>query len=443
MRIQLSDHFTYKRLLRYCLSPVIMMVFTSIYGVVDGLFISNYVGKSAFAAVNIVMPFIMILGAVGFMIGTGGSALVAKTLGEGRTEKANEYFSMMIEFTIICGIIMTILGIIFLRPVSYLLGATDAMIDDCVSYGRIALLSNTCFMLQSAFHTFFTTAEKPKLGLATTVAAGVTNMVFDALFVAGFGWGVVGAALATAMSEMLGGLAPLVYFLRPNSSLLRLRRVKLQAKILVKACSNGASELMSNISSSLVSMLYNFQLMRYAGENGVAAYGVLMYIQFIFIAVFIGYTIGVSPVVSYNYGSGNDQELKSLFRKSMLLVSIGGILMMLLAQGLASPLSKLFVGYDAELMEMTIHAFQLFSFSFILAGINIFASAFFTAFGNGAISAAISFLRTLVFQMLSVLILPRFFGLDGIWWAITVAEVCACVVSGSFLFAKWKQYHYA
>jgi putative MATE family efflux protein len=420
-----------------------MMVFTSIYGVVDGLFISNYVGKSAFAAVNIVMPFIMILGAVGFMIGTGGSALVAKTLGEGRTEKANEYFSMMIEFTIICGIIMTILGIIFLRPVSYLLGATDAMIDDCVSYGRIALLSNTCFMLQSAFHTFFTTAEKPKLGLATTVAAGVTNMVFDALFVAGFGWGVVGAALATAMSEMLGGLAPLVYFLRPNSSLLRLRRVKLQAKILVKACSNGASELMSNISSSLVSMLYNFQLMRYAGENGVAAYGVLMYIQFIFIAVFIGYTIGVSPVVSYNYGSGNDQELKSLFRKSMLLVSIGGILMMLLAQGLASPLSKLFVGYDAELMEMTIHAFQLFSFSFILAGINIFASAFFTAFGNGAISAAISFLRTLVFQMLSVLILPRFFGLDGIWWAITVAEVCACVVSGSFLFAKRKQYHYA
>ncbi len=443
MRIQLSDHFTYKRLLRYCLSPVIMMVFTSIYGVVDGLFISNYVGKSAFAAVNIVMPFIMILGAVGFMIGTGGSALVAKTLGEGRTEKANEYFSMMIEFTIICGIIMTILGIIFLRPVSYLLGATDAMIDDCVSYGRIALLSNTCFMLQSAFHTFFTTAEKPKLGLATTVAAGVTNMVFDALFVAGFGWGVVGAALATAMSEMLGGLAPLVYFLRPNSSLLRLRRVKLQAKILVKACSNGASELMSNISSSLVSMLYNFQLMRYAGENGVAAYGVLMYIQFIFIAMFIGYTIGVSPVVSYNYGSGNDQELKSLFRKSMLLVSIGGILMMLLAQGLASPLSKLFVGYDAELMEMTIHAFQLFSFSFILAGINIFASAFFTAFGNGAISAAISFLRTLVFQMLSVLILPRFFGLDGIWWAITVAEVCACVVSGSFLFAKRKQYHYA
>lgn len=443
MRIQLSDHFTYKRLLRYCISPVIMMVFTSIYGVVDGLFISNYVGKSAFAAVNIVMPFIMILGAVGFMIGTGGSALVAKTLGEGRTEKANEYFSMMIEFTIICGIIMTVLGIIFLRPVSYLLGATDAMIDDCVSYGRIALLSNTCFMLQSAFHTFFTTAEKPKLGLATTVAAGVTNMVFDALFVAGFGWGVVGAALATAMSEMLGGLAPLVYFLRPNNSLLRLRRVKLQAKILVKACSNGVSELMSNISSSLVSMLYNFQLMRYAGENGVAAYGVLMYIQFIFIAVFIGYTIGVSPVVSYNYGSGNDRELKSLFRKSMLLVSIGGILMMLLAQGLASPLSKLFVGYDAELMEMTIHAFQLFSFSFILAGINLFASAFFTSFGNGVISAAISFLRTLVFQMLSVLILPQFLGLDGIWWAITVAEVCACVVSGSFLFAKRKQYHYA
>ncbi len=442
MRIQLSDHFTYKKIWRFSLPPIVMMVFTSIYGVVDGLFVSNFVGKVPFAAINLVMPFIMILGGFGFMIGTGGSALVAKTIGEGDREKANRYFSMMIQLTLAAGIVLSVIGVLFIRPISYLLGATDAMIEDCVVYGRVVLLFNTAFMLQNVFQTFLAAAEKPKLGLAATVAAGVTNMALDALFVAGFRWGVGGAALATGISQCIGGVLPLLYFLRPNSSLLRLTKARPEGRVLLKACANGSSELMTNISGSLVSMLYNVRLLKFAGENGVAAYGVLMYIQFIFIAIFIGYTIGMAPVVGYHYGAENTGELKSLLRKSLLLMGIAGVLMMLVAQILALPLAAVFVGYDAELLEMTRHAFAIFAFSFVLAGFNIFASAFFTALNNGLVSAAISFLRTLVFQMLSVLILPLLFGLDGIWWAITAAEAFACMISLAFLVAKRKTYRY-
>ena len=436
MAIQLSDHFTYKKLLRFCTAPIIMMVFTSIYGVVDGLFVSNFVGKVPFAAINLVMPFIMILGGFGFMIGTGGSALVAKTLGEGNKTEANRYFTMMILLTIISGIALSVIGILLMRPISRLLGATDAMMEDCVTYGRVVLLFNTAYMLQNVFQTFFTTAEKPKLGLFATVAAGVTNMVLDALFIAVFRWGVAGAALATGISQCIGGLLPLLYFLRPNGSLLRLTKTRLEARVLCKAYVNGSSELMSNISGSLVSMLYNFQLMRFAGENGVAAYGVLMYIQFIFIAIFIGYTIGTAPIIGYHYGAGNRGELKNMLRKSFLLMAAAGICMMLAAKILAAPLAAIFVGYDQELLEMTRHAFSVFSYSFILAGLNIFTSSYFTALNNGVVSAIISFSRTLVFQTLSVLILPIFLGLDGIWWAITVAEVLAFVVSFFFLRRK-------
>ena len=376
------------------------------------------------------------------MIGTGGSAWVAKTLGEGDAKNACRYFTMMIKLTTILGIVLSVFGIALLRPISCLLGATEAMVDDCVMYGRIVLGFNTAFMLQNVFQTFLTTAEKPKLGLAATVAAGITNMTLDALFIAVFKWGVAGAALATGISQCVGGILPLIYFLRPNGSLLRLVKTKMEGSVLVKACVNGSSELMSNIAASLVSVLYNLQLLRLEDENGVAAYGTLMYIQFIFIAVFIGYTIGTAPVISYHYGAQNHDELKSLLRKSLILMGAAGVIMMILANVLAGPLASIFVGYDAKLFEMTKHAFRLFSFSFLLAGINIFASAFFTALNNGGISAAISFLRTLVFQVLSVLILPIFFQLDGIWWAITVAELLASFITLTFLIAKRKKYHY-
>lgn len=442
MRIQLSDHFTYPKLLRFALSPILMMVFTSIYGVVDGLFVSNFVGKVPFAAINLIMPFTMILGGLGFMIGTGGSALVAKTLGEGRREDADRYFTMMVLFTLIVGAAASAFGIAFMEPAARLLGATDSMVGDCVVYGRIVIAFTTAFMLQNVFQTFLSTAEKPKLGLVYTIAAGLTNMALDALFIAGFRWGVAGAALATGISQCVGGVLPLFYFLRPNSSLLRLRRTRLEGRALLRACGNGSSELMSNVSGSLVGMLYNFQLLRFAGEDGVAVYGVLMYVSFIFIAIFIGYTVASTPVVGFHHGAANHAELKSLLKRSTVLMLLGGVGMMVLSWALARPLAQVFVGYDPELRDMTVHAFQVFSYSFLLAGFNIFVSSFFTALNNGAVSAIISFLRSLVFQVVCVLALPALLGLDGIWWSVTMADVFACVISIVFLAAKRKKYHY-
>ena len=442
MNIQLSDHFNYRRLFRFTLPSIVMMIFTSIYGVVDGLFVSNFVGKTPFAAINLVMPFIMILGGVGFMIGTGGSALVSKTMGQNEPEKANRIFSMMIELTLLVGALLSIVGIVFIEPIARLFGASEAMLPECVLYGRIVLAFNAAFMLQNVFQAFLVTAERPHMGLYVTVAAGVTNMVLDALFIAVFKWGVAGAAIATGLSQCVGGLIPLIYFMRPNKSPLRLKLAALQLPPILQACANGSSELMSNISGSLVSIAYNAQLMKYAGENGVAAYGVLMYVQFIFVAIDVGYAVGCAPIVGYHYGAQNHGELKNMLRKSLFLMSISGVVLTLLAAALAAPLARLFVGYDQALFDMTRHAFRLFSLSFLLAGINIYVSSFFTALNNGAVSAIVSFLRTLVFQMLCVLVLPIFFGIDGIWWAMAVAEVFAFILSLSFLIVKRNKYHY-
>ena len=437
MKVNLSDHFTYQKLLNFVLPSIVMMVFTSIYGVVDGLFVSNYAGKTAFAAINLVMPFIMVLGGMGFMIGTGGTALVAKVLGEGEKKEANRYFSMMVLVTLLLGVALSVVGVIFMRPVSRLLGATEAMMDDCVLYGRIVIAFTFTFMLQNVFQSFLIVAEKPKLGLAVTVAAGVTNMVLDALFVGGFGWGIAGAAVATGLSQCVGGILPLIYFLRPNNSLLRLRKTRLELRPILKACGNGSSELMSNISSSFVSMLYNFQLLRFAGEDGV-----LMYVQFIFVAIYVGYAVGSAPIVGFHYGAKNHNELKNLLRKSTLLMASSGVVLTILAMALAGPLAKIFVGYDQGLYDLTRHAFRVFAYSFLLAGFNIFASSFFTALNNGVVSAAISFLRTLIFQTASVLLLPLVLGVDGVWWAIFAAEVFASLISVAFLFAKRERYHY-
>ncbi len=441
--IQLSDHFTFGRLLRFCLPSIGMMVFTSIYGVVDGFFVSNFVGKTAFASINLVMPFLMILGGVGFMIGTGGSALVAKHLGEKNEDLARRVFSMMIYLTIILGVIVSVLGFIFADKVAVLLGAEPDMVESCVLYARTCLVFNTMFMLQNVFQSFLVTAERPKLGLIVIVAAGLTNMGLDALFIAVLRWEVVGAAAATGLSQTVGGLLPLLFFMKKdNGSVLRLVRTRLELSPILKACANGSSELMTNISSSVVSMLYNFQLLELAGQNGVSAYGVLMYVQFIFAAVFIGYSIGTAPITGYNFGAQNHAELKNILKKSVSTMLITGAVMVGLAQVLAAPLAHIFVGYDAKLFEMTKHAFRMFSFAFLLSGFNIWCSSFFTALNNGAVSAAVSFLRTLVFQLAAVLILPAVWGLDGVWLSVVFAEVCAFVISVIFLLAKRKKYQY-
>lgn len=441
-KIQLSDKFNYNKLLRFTFPSIIMMIFTSIYGVVDGFFVSNFVGKTPFAAVNFIMPFLMILGTVGFMFGTGGSALIAITMGAGDKERAQRLFSLFIYVSAICGTVIGLLGILVLRPVAAWLGADGEMLDNCVVYGRIILAVLPALILQYEFQSFFITAEKPKLGLAVTVAAGVANMALDALFVGVLRWGLVGAAAATAISQSIGGIVPLIYFGRPNSSLLRLTKTKFDGMALVKACTNGSSELMSNISMSVVGMLYNGQLMKYAGEDGVAAYGVLMYVNMIFLAAFIGYSVGVAPVTGYHYGAGNQEELKGLLKKSLVLIGVFSVGMVALAESLARPLALIFVGYDQELLAMTLRGFLVYSFSFLFAGVAIFGSSFFTALGNGLVSALISFLRTLVFQVAAVLIFPLIWGLDGIWFSIVAAEMVAALVTALFLVGKRRKYRY-
>lgn len=442
MKIQLSDHFTYKRLIRFVLPSIVMMVFTSVYGVVDGLFVSNYAGKTSFAAVNLIMPVIMIMGTIGLMIGTGGSAIVSKTLGEGKKEKASEYFSMLVYTSIILGVLFTIAGLLLLRPIAIAIGAEGEILENCIVYGRILIIATVPFILQYMFQSFFVTAEKPTLGLIVTIAAGVTNIILDWLLVGVFNYGIEGAAAATAMSQVIGGILPLFYFASKNKSLLRLTKAKFYGKVFLKACTNGSSELMTNVSMSLVNMLYNTQLLKLEGENGVAAYGVIMYVNLIFLSIFIGYSIGSAPVFGYHYGAENHKELKELLKKSLIITGTSGVILTAAAILLASPLSKIFVGYDQELFELTCNGFKLFSISFLISGFNIFASSFFTALGNGLVSATISFSRTLLFQVAAVMLLPIILGINGIWLAIVAAEAMAIIVTAIFLITNKKKYHY-
>lgn len=440
--IQLSDHFNYRRLLRFTLPSMLMLVCTSIYTVVDGFFVSNFVGKTPFAAVNFIFPLLMILGCAGFMFGTGGGALIAKTMGVGDHKKANEFFSLIVYTASACGILLTILGVVFLRPIAMLMGADGELLENSILYGRIILLALPFYILQYEFQCLFAVAEKPRLGLYVTVAAGLTNMALDALLVAVFHYGLAGAAAATAISQFVGGIFPLIYFGRKNNSPLRLGTCRLDWWALAKTCTNGSSELLNNISMSVVSMLFNVQLIKYAGENGVAAYGVLMYVSMIFQAIFIGYSVGAAPIFSYHYGAQNHTELKSLRQKSISIIGIFSVLMLAAGQLLAHPLSHVFVGYDAELMAMTVHAFTIFSFSFLVSGFAILGSSLFTALGDGLTSALIALLRTMVFQCIAVLTLPLIWGLDGIWFAVVAAEILATITTAFFLIWKQKKYHY-
>ena len=444
MNIQLSDHFNYKRLLRFTLPSIAMMIFTSIYGVVDGFFVSNFAGKTPFAAVNFIMPFLMIFATVGFMFGTGGTAIVAKTFGEGDSDRANGYFSLFVYVSFALGVVFALLGIIFIRPIAILLGAEGELLENCIVYARIILAALPFFVLQLLFQSFFVTAKRPQLGLKVTVLSGITNMVLDAVLVLLLPqqFKLIGAAIATALSQTVGGVIPVIYFLRLNDSILRLGKTKFYGKAIVKACTNGSSEFMSNISMSLVGMLYNIQLLKYAGENGVAAYGVMMYVSMIFSGAFIGYSIGTAPVIGYNFGAQNHTELKGLLKKSIVILIVFSCFMVASGELLALPLTKIFVGYDAALTELTLSGFRIFALSFFFMGFAIFGSGFFTALNDGFTSAVISFLRTVVFQVAAVLLLPLVWDIDGVWVSIVVAEFMAFLLSAIFLIAKRNRYHY-
>ena len=441
--ISLSEHFTYKKLVKFTLPTIVMMIFTSIYGVVDGLFISNVVKGNAFASVNLIMPALMIVGTIGFMFGTGGSAIISKTLGEGDTDKANRYFSLLIYSEVVLGILFTVLGLIFLEPVAKLLGATKDLLPDCLTYGKILLLGMTAFILQNSFQSFLVSAEKPGFGLTISIIAGLTNMVLDFLFMYVFRWGVAGAAAATVISQIVGALVPLVYFISKNNSRLRLGKTRFELSPIIKTCTNGSSEMVANLSMSLVNILFNIKLLEFAGANGVSAYGIIMYVSFIFVGTYLGYSVGSAPIISYHFGANNQNELKSIFKKSIKLLGIIAVIMTLFAELFAKPLASIFVSYDRDLLDLTVNALSLYSLSYIISWFNIFASSFFTALNDGFVSALISFLRTLVFQVIVILTLPKFFDINGIWLSVLVAELLSLIVSIICFVKNKKKYNYA
>ena len=442
MKIQLSDHFSYSKLIKFTLPTIAMMIFTSIYGVVDGVFVSNCVGSDAFAAVNLIMPIIMILGSVGFMIGTGGSANVSKTLGEGKKEKANEYFSMLVYLCVVSGVILSVIGIIFTGPIAVLLGAKGSIAKDCVTYGRTVFFMLTGLFLQNAFQSFLVVAEKPKLGLFVTVLAGFTNMFLDFLFVYVLRFGVFGAALATGISQFVGSVIPIIYFASGKNNVLKLTKCRFNKDIIIKTCINGSSEMVTNMSMSLVNILYNMQLMKYIGTNGVVAYGIIMYVGFIFVGTYMGYAVGSAPVISYHYGAGNKDELKNLFKRSLTIIIVSSVVMTFIAEIIAGYLAGIFVSYDNNLLELTTEAIRIYAVSYLISGVNIFASSFFTALNNGVVSAVISFMRMFVFQIVMILLLPVVLGISGIWTAVIAAEVLSVVISVMFLVKNRKKYSY-
>ena len=440
--VQLNDHFTYKKLFKAVIPSVAMMVFISIYSIIDGLFVSNFVGTTAFAGLNLIYPILMIVGAIGFMIGTGGSALVSKTLGEGNKEKANKYFSMFIWMTFILGIIVSSILIILTPNIAILLGAEGEMIDYCVTYGRICLAFQTSFIVQNAFQAFFVTAEKPHLGLILSIISGCTNIVLDFLFIVVFKMGIAGAALATGISQTIGAVVPIFYFVLKKDLIIKLGKPYFELRPMLKGCTNGLSELFTNISASIVSIIYNYQLMSLAGENGIASYGVILYAQFIFLAVYFGYSMGTAPILGFNYGANNTKELKNLFKKSLIVIGCSAIVLVLASELLARPISMFFVGYDKVLLDMTIRGFRIFAISFLICGFNIFSSAFFTALNNGLVSLLLSIGRTFIFQIIAVVLLPYYFGLDGIWLSIIMSELLALIVTIFFFILMRKRYQY-
>lgn len=443
MKIQLSDHFTYSKLIRFTIPSIVMIIFTSIYTMVDGFFISNYVGKTAFASINLIFPYIQILGGMGTMLGVGGSALVAVTLGTGDTHKARKYFTMMTYLMAIVGVVCTLLGFLFLEPMAHVFGATEAMMDDCLIYGGTCLIFNTVWLMQYGFQSYLVVAEKPKFGLMVTVLAGLTNMILDFLFMAVFHMGVFGAALATGMSQCVGALVPLLWFIsKKNTSHLRFEKTRIEFKPVLRACANGASEMLSSVSGSITGILYNLQLMKYAGEDGVAAYGVVMYAAFIFMGVFMGYSSGSSPIMGYHYGAENKKEMKNIMKKSMILLSCSAVFLTGAAFASAETLASIFVGYDAALKALTTRAFIICSIPFLFMWFNVYASSFFTALNDGAVSAAISFMRALVLPVTSIIVMPLLLGLNGVWFSFTTSELLGIIVSLVFLLGKRKKYGY-
>ncbi len=443
MKIQLSDHFTYRRLLRFVLPSIMVILFTSIYSIVDGFFVSNYAGKTPFAALNLIYPALMIVSSLGFMIGTGGSAIVSARLGAGKAKEARQIFTMLVYVLVLAVLVISVCGFVWIRPIALFLGATEDLLPYCILYARVLFCSMPFFTLQFFFQSFFVVAEKPGLSLKISIVSGVINVILDFVLVGLLGYGLFGAAVATAMGQLIGGTVPIVYFSRKNNGTpLHFVRAPFSWRIVKDTCINGSSEMVTNLAASVVSILYNLRLLALAGEDGVSAYGILMYVNFIFASILFGYAVGSAPIVSFNFGAKNTKELQNMFRMSLRLLTVTGLVLFAVSEGLAVPLSYIFAGYDADLLAMTIHGFRLYNFTFLVFGFNVWGSSLFTALNNGVISAILSFLRTFVLSVLTVLILPQLFGIDGVWVAAFVTELLALFVTGFFFVRKRATYQY-
>ncbi len=445
--ISLSDHFNFRRIFNFVISPMLMMIFISMYGIVDGYFISNYTSLDAYAGVNLIMPIIMVVGGLGFMFGTGGSALSSKLLGEGNKSKANKVFTMMLLIDIIVGVSISIVGFLLIKPIANAMGritdgSTQGMVEQAIKYGRILSLGQVFFMIQNLFHSYFVVDEKPKLGFLYTLLAGFTNIILDFLFIKIFKWGVVGAAVATISGYIVGSVFPLIHFIKNKNGNINLEKTKIEFKVIKQSCFNGSSEFVNNISSSIVGLVFNIQLLKYYGQDGISAYGTLMYVSFIFVAIFIGYSIGMAPIIGFNYGAQNKKELRNVLLRSIVIISFFAVVMLVLGELLGPQFSKLYIKNDEELLNLTIFAFRIFSIHFLFCGFTIFLSSFFTALNNGLISAVISFMRTIVFQITFVIVIPLIFGKEGIWWSIIICEFLALVLAFIFLFVYNKKYGY-
>ena len=435
-------HFTVPALLRFTLPTIGMMIFMSAYVMVDGFFVSNFAGETAFAAVNFTYPIISILGTLGFMFGTGGSAIVAKTRGEGDPDRANREFSLLVYAAAAAGLIFAVIGTIALKPLLMLMGAEGNLLTQCLRYGRLLAICIPTTILQYLFQELMITAGKPGLAFRVTVASGITNIVLDALLIVGLHMEVLGAAIGTVAGEVVGSVIPLIYFARPNDSALRLGPTRLDWRMLGRTCVNGSSEMVSNIAASLVGIAYNVQLLAYLGEAGVSAYGILEYVAFFTVAILIGFVSGAAPLMSFQYGAQNRVEMQSLFRKCVGIVVVCGLILFALVRVLVDPLAGVFVGYDPDLHALTIHAMLIYSWALLFSGFNMYGSSLFTSLSNGLISAVISFVRTLVFEIGAVLLLPRLFGPDGIWYSGVVAGVAAFILTVAFVLGYAKRYGY-
>lgn len=439
----LGGHYGARRLFISSLPLIGMMVLISIYSIVDGLFVSNLVGTTAFAALNLIWPAIGLVGALGLMVGTGGAALVSKTLGEGDEPRANRYFSMFVEFILLLSVVLAVPLLVWMEPLAVAIGAEGEMVRQCAIYGRICAAGMPAFMMQMGIQPFFMVAGRPRMGTWISLVSGLLNIGLDALFIIVCGWGLAGAAAGSMLACCFGGFYPLWYFSsRFNRSSLAFKATGFEFGPLAKACSNGLSEFVGNISFNIVSMCYNWQLMRFYGENGVAAYSVILYLGFIFVAVYSGYNMTVTPLVGFNFGAGNKRELRSLLRHSLTLMLVLGVLLAGTAELLAGPAARLFVGYDSELTALTVHATRLYAPSFLITGLTLFVSAWFTGLNNGPVSALASFSRTFVFELSCVFLLPVLLGVNGIWLSAPAAEILSLFLGAALLLRFRSRYGY-